>query len=41
MFDIIEESGVLDQITYVMFFLLQLVWLQEIFKYLTTIIFSI
>ncbi len=40
MLDLIEESGVLDQIIYSTFFLLQPVWLQEIFEYFITIIFQ-
>jgi hypothetical protein len=34
--DPIEENGILDQIVDVLFFFLQLVWLQEISKYFTT-----
>ncbi len=36
MFDLIEQNVVFDQTMDVIFFLLQLVWLQEIFEYLFT-----
>jgi hypothetical protein len=39
--DLTKQNGVSNQTTYVIIFLLQLVWLHEIFKYFITEFFSI